>query len=118
LTLQKLAAEYTASRSQQCPNEYAHFFLRAFICSTEGKSAIRSDLTFSQMRSKIAVGVQSSVKSAGNVLGNEKMSKSNQRQRSGSGHVDTRKLFLVLRSRGVAVSGSKREITSSRWRQN
>jgi len=40
-----------------------------------------------------------SAKSTGNVLGNEKMSKSNQRQRSGSGHVDTRKLFLVLRSR-------------------
>jgi hypothetical protein len=35
-----------------------------------------------------------SVKSAGNFLGNEKMSKSNQRKRSGSGHVDTRKLFL------------------------
>jgi hypothetical protein len=51
------------------------------------------------MRSKTFASVKSSVKSAGNVLGNEKMSKSNQRQRSGSGHVDTRKLFLVLRSR-------------------
>jgi hypothetical protein len=61
------------------------------------------------MRSKTFASVKSSVKSAGNVLGNEKMSKSNQRQRSGSGHVDTRKLFLVLRSRGVAVGGLKRE---------
>jgi hypothetical protein len=83
-----------------------------------GKSASAFRLTLSEMRSKTFASVKSSVKSAGNVLGNAKMSKSNQQQRSGSGPRRRQKAFSRPEESGVLVSGSKRETTSSRWRQN
>jgi hypothetical protein len=58
-----------------------------------GKSASAFRLTLSETRSKTFASVKSSVKSAGNVLGNAKMSKSNQQQRSGSGPRRRQKAF-------------------------